>query len=230
MIRSTGMLAATAMILAGGTPALGAETGFYLTAGAGPAAERLGDSNGINISIGTGFFPPVNNIVHLEPVSVESGDDDVGFGLGVGFRFSRYFAAELDYLDFGTAEVTETYETNLGNSFPAFPATLTHEYSSSIAGPAVSALGILPLGKGFEIHLRGGVLFADREIEIPLAVGSGPDTFGDSVWLAGAGVDWTSAGRWGLRAEYQRSGELDSSVVAGQTAVEWLSLRLRFGF
>jgi opacity protein-like surface antigen len=206
------------------TPAPAAETGFYLTAGAGRAEEDPGKSNGINISFG---LPPAG-IRHIEPDSVEVDSGDVAWSIGAGYKFTKHFAAELEYLDLGTTDYTERY--TFDSPFPVDSGVLTHNYSSSMTGLSVSALGLLPVGKGFELFLRGGALFADREVQIPLALGSGDNTFGDTVWLAGAGVDWNLNDRWALRAEYQRTGEFESTLSAGEAAAESLSLRVRFGF
>lgn len=206
------------------TPAAAADNGFYVSAGVGRAEEDPGKSNGINVSFG---LPPIG-IQHVEPDSVEVDNGDTSWSVGVGYRFSKHFAAELEYLDLGTTDYTERY--TIDSPFPVDSGVLTHRYSSSMTGLAVSALASLPVGKGFALFVRGGGLFADREVNIPLALGTGDNTFGDTVWLAGAGVDWNLAARWALRAEYQRTGDFESTLSAGEAAAESLSLRVRFSF
>jgi hypothetical protein len=166
--------------------------------------------------------------VHVTPERVEADGGDTGWGIGVGYRFSRYVAAEFEYMDFGTSQITEYYD--LSTVGLPFPTTFQPEFISEISGPAVSLLGSLPVGKSFQIFVRAGALFADRKMDTPSSLGDGPITFGDTVWLAGAGVDWSFAGRWGVRAEYQRSDEVESNILSGGSAIEWLSLRLRFDF
>jgi hypothetical protein len=41
-------------------------------------------------------------------------------------------------------------------------------------------------------------------------------------------VDWSFANRWEIRAEYQRTGELDSSLLAGESELERVSLSVLF--
>jgi opacity protein-like surface antigen len=207
-----------------GAPALAADQGFYISAGLGLAEEDPGKSNGINVSFG---LPPVG-ILHLEPDSVEVDSGDVAWSIGVGYRFSRHIAAEVEYQDLGTTEYTEHY--TFDSPFPVDSGQITHAYSSSMTGLSVSALGSLPMGKAFAFFLRGGALFVDREVHIPRAVGSGDHTFADTVWLGGAGVDWNPADRWALRAEYQRTGEFGSTLSAGEATAEAFSLRVRFSF
>ena len=89
------------------------DTGFYLSAGVGRAEEDPGKSIGTNFSIG---FPPAG-IVHLEPDRVDVDSGDTAWSVGVGYRFSRYVAAEVEYLDFGTTEITEYYNFD-GTAIP----------------------------------------------------------------------------------------------------------------
>ena len=213
-------IAAGCLLAAPATPLLAADSGFYFSAGVGRAEEDPGDSIGINLGVG---LPP-DGIVHVQPDRVEVESDGVAWSVAVGYRFTRYFAAELEYMDFGTSEYSEHYDLDI----PPFPSELTRNYTSKVTGPAVSVLGSLPIGKGFEAFLRVGALFADREIEVPGLMGTGATTFGDTVWLGGAGVDWSFASRWGIRAEYQLSGDSDSNFLASETAVERVSLSLRF--
>ncbi len=202
-------------------PALAAEPGFYLSASAGHAEENPGKSIGTNIAIG-GLFP--SGIQHIEPTRVDVDNGDVAWGAAVGYRLNPYFAAEVEYIDFGTANVSEHYNP----ATPPFPADLTQSYSSKVKGPALSVLGSVPLGKAWDVFLRAGVLFADREINLGRSVSIRGNTFGSTVWLAGAGVEWSVASRWALRAEYQRTGKLDTSFLAGSTELERASLSVLF--
>ena len=217
VLSASGLLAST-----GSAPVLAADTGFYLSAGIGRAEEDPGKSNGANFSIG---FPPAG-IVHVEPDRVEADGGDTAWSVGVGYKFSRYFAAEVEYLDFGTTEIAEHYSLDL----PPLPDEITLNYTSKLTGPAISVLGSLPLGKGFEVYLRAGALFADREIASLLPTDAGSTKFADTVWLGGVGVDWTFAGRWAIRAEYLTSGDSSATLFSGETAAESVLLRLRYKF
>jgi OmpA-OmpF porin, OOP family len=211
-------LAAVASIFA--APGFAADAGFYLTATVGQAEE---DPR----SIGTNFFIgfPFVEIVHIDPDRV-AVDESVAWSVAVGYRLNAYFAAEVEYIDFGSADITEHYTLGPPLS-PPFPDELTRRYASKVKGPALSVLGSLPVGEGLDAFLRAGVLFADRELEIPQSIGL-DDKFGSTVWLAGAGVDWSFANRWAIRAEYQRTGKLDETFLAGETELERMSLSVLF--
>jgi opacity protein-like surface antigen len=214
-------------------PALAAEPGFYLGASVGRAEEDP-KSNGTNIAIG--LFP--SQIQHIDPTRVDADNSGAAWGAAAGYRFNRYIAAEVEYMDFGTADVSETYDLSAilptlpgvptGTPILITPAQLTRTYSSRVKGPALSMLGTLPVGKAWDLFLRAGVLFADRKIEVGQSIGLGDTTFGSTVWLAGVGADWSFANRWALRAEYQHTGKLDSNFLVGETELDRVALSVLF--
>jgi hypothetical protein len=143
----------------------------------------------------------------------------------LGYQINRYFAAEVEYIDFSTTDISEHYNVDLSPISGSFE--FTHKYESKVTGPAVSLLGSVPVGKGLDVFLRAGVLFADRVLEIPRSTGL-DDKFGSTVWLGGVGVNWSFATRWAIRAEYQRTGKLEETFLAGETELERLSLSALF--
>jgi hypothetical protein len=111
--------------------------------------------------------------------------------------------------------------------------TIEHKFATDVSGPAVSALGILPLGARFELFLRAGLLFADSKVRSEdgvLSIPPQPDsvTYADRVLIGGAGVDWNFAGRWSARLEYQRSKNIEPNPDIAESHVELLSLGVLF--
>src|SRR5262245_45776260 len=103
---TAGMLAATlGLALLPTRPACAADKGFYFTAGSGIAEEDAGNSNGFTIAFG----PPPASVIHYEPEGVAVDGNDLGWGVGVGYKFSRYFAAEVEYIDYATTDYSEEY-------------------------------------------------------------------------------------------------------------------------
>jgi opacity protein-like surface antigen len=195
-----------------------AEPGFYVTASSG-LGEEDPKSAGINVGNSLGVF-------HIDPDSVEVDSDKLAWSVGLGYRINRYLAGELEYVDFGTTDVTENYSTNTPGAPIPFPTVIVSRYSSNVTGPALSVLGTLPVGANFELFLRGGALFASREFEFGL--GSLDEKFSRTVWLAGAGVTWSFAKRWAVRAEFQKTGKLGESIVSGETQLQRMSLGVLF--
>ena len=103
-----------------------------------------------------------------------------------GYRFTRYMAAEVGYLDTGDAEETiEGTEVTLN-------ATGTH----------ASVIAQWPIGETFALHARAGMI--DWDAELTLSDEFGTDTASatgqDLFW--GAGATFNFAERFGLRLEY----------------------------
>lgn len=213
------LIASGSLVAMGATPVIAAEPGFYVAATVGHAEENPGASDGIAV-----IPAPFGSITQVFPERVEVDSGDVAWGAAIGYRINRYVAAKVEYMDLGTATVSEDYF--LAAPGPFFPPGLlqfTRRYTSKISGPALSVLGSLPLGDSFDLFLRGGVFFADRKIG-----GADGNTFGDTVWLGGVGASWSFASRWTLRAEYQRTGETDSHAFAAATDTERASLSILF--
>jgi opacity protein-like surface antigen len=195
-----------------------AEPGFYVTASLGTGDENP-KSAGTNI--GTSLF-----IFHIDPDQVAVDDGDLAWSVGLGYRINKYLAGEVEYVDFGTTNVAEHYTVDApGQSFP-FPAEFTSEYSSHVTGPVLSLLGTLPVGKNFELYLRGGALFGSREFK--LGFGALDEKFSSTVWVAGAGATWSFVSRWAIRAEYQQTGTLSETFVSGETRLKRMSLSALF--
>lgn len=213
--------AALVGLLAGRADA--SEPGFYVTATAG-----TGDEN--PKSNGTNFGSPLG-VVHVDPDQVEVNDGSFAWGVGLGYRINNYLAGEVEYMDFGTTDIHEHYTVPNPGPFP-FPTDFDLNHASKVTGPALSLLGMLPVGQNFELFLRGGALFASREYSVGGQVSfAGQDQkFASTVWLAGAGATWSFAKRWGIRTEYQQSGSLDKTLVTGETKVKRVSVSALYRF
>jgi opacity protein-like surface antigen len=195
-----------------------AEPGFYVTASLGMSDEDP-KSAGTNVGNSEGIF-------HVESDQINVDDGKVAWSVGLGYRVNRYLAAEVEYVDFGTTEVAEHYSVSNTTAPIPFPTVFTLKYSSHVTGPVLSLLGTLPVGEHLELFLRGGALFGAREFK--LGFGALDDKFASTVWLAGAGVSWSFAKRWAIRAEYQQTGKFSESFVSGETRLQRMSLSALF--
>src|SRR5688500_10223891 len=95
------LAAALAMIL-GNTASAETSSGFYFGLTGGLVSTDIGSKSdfdeGLAIPIAQGLLA-----VGFDDVDIESSldDSDIGWGLEIGYRFNRYIAAELGYLDLG---------------------------------------------------------------------------------------------------------------------------------
>lgn len=198
-------------------------TGWYLGASAGSAKHDVSNGSAQG-SILVGFS---GGIFTVPRTSLRTDDSSTGWRGLAGSRFNRYLAAELEYLDFGSSEIHETYVVE-DFPFPGPGLTIEQDFKTDVSGPAVSALGKLPVGANFELFLRAGVLFADSKVRMEQSFGRGAITYSDRVLIGGAGVDWQFADRWSVRLEYQRSKDIEPNLDIAESHVELLSLGVLF--
>lgn len=211
-------------LLAAGT-AQAAETGFYVGVDAGRPDYDVGRGDGILVSLSGPFGG--GSIFTVYPENIDVDDDGVSWGATIGYRIHKYVAAEVAYLDLADANTRERYR--VPSPTPLLPDfTINREAKISVSGPTFSVLGILPLGAGFEPYVRVGVLFADLEHETLSPLGSAKVTFGTEELFGGVGVQWSFAGRWAVRLEYQRVNEISGSIRNGDVEIDHLTLGASF--
>jgi opacity protein-like surface antigen len=225
MTRASVALSAIALIgvLAGSSAA--AESGFYAGVAGAIAQHDVGKNNGVS-------FHATSSIMTLNarPLFVDTEDRVPGWNLTLGYRLNDYVAAELEYLDLGSADVTENYGPS-SLPPPYFQGPIKRHLTASVAGPAVSIVGSWPLGERFEVFGGVGYLFADQEIEErtpPVPDRSRSSNYEAEVWLGSIGVSWEVAPRWALRLEYMRTSELDATRVSGENEIQALNLGALF--
>jgi OmpA-OmpF porin, OOP family len=199
--------------------------GFYLGGSVGGATHDVGNGGAQGtILVGIGGL----GVFQVPRASLDTDDESTGWRGLAGYRFNRYLAAELEYLDFGTSEIHETYVVEDVLPFPGPPLTIEQNFKSDVSGPAVSMLGKLPVGQQFELFLRAGVLFADSKVRMEQRLRPSSVTYSDRVLIGGVGVDWNFAGRWSARLEYQHSKNIEPNLDIGESHVELVSLGVLF--
>jgi opacity protein-like surface antigen len=221
-VRLTAVMMIVALFAAAGSGEA-AEPGFYVAAGVGQAEQDVRRSDGIVVAFGSPFG---GTLTAVRPDAISVDDDELSWNGVLGYRINRYIAAELAYMEFGEADVSERYTIRPPLLF--LPIELTRDLAISVTGPAVSVLGLLPLGSRFDLFIRAGVLFADKEVTQRFTTSSQSMTFGSEVWLGGAGVDWSFANRWAVRLEYLRTGKTDADISSGESDLRQIALGVLF--
>ena len=159
----------------------------------------------------------------IRNLSSSTEDSDIGYQAMFGFRFTRYFAAEIGLAQFGTLSSTAKAELDFGDGF--VPASVMLEFQAG--GPIFSAVGILPIGDKFELFGRLGYLFTSAEREFTARVDGESGGFGSAKGdsqdpVYGIGFAWNINQVYSIRGEFQkldslgeanRSGEEDLTVV-----------------
>ena len=132
-------------------------------------SPAMAAGNGSYIGAGIGDFG----------IKVDSFDaSDTGFKVFGGYRFMDYFAAELEYIDGGTAEDSG--------------------FEIDVSGWNLSGVGRLPIGEKFNVFAKLGMIFWDADLG---GLENASDSGEDFSWGIGAGYSFTD--NFGMQVEYQ---------------------------
>jgi len=164
---------------------------------------------------------------------VSSTDDsDIGFQVGAGYRFGRYFAAEMAFAQFGELSTTASAEVDYPQDEAGFePSDLELKYDTG--GPVFSAIGIFPFNEHFEIYGRVGLVFASFKRSFSSTVNgqtlSGSARSDSQKPVYGAGLAWNINKVYSLRAEYEVINEIgDTGVGTEDLKIMGMQFSMRF--
>lgn len=211
-----------------------AQEGFYFGIAGGQSSADL-SKNELDAGFGrvADAFAAELNLVALDMDSTLD-DSDAAWGLHVGYQWGAHVAVEIGYVDLGeayydgAAALTDSFDTPVGVlGLPAFFRT---------NGVTAAVLGILPLGERFDLHVRGGVLFARNRTTVRFTdFETGEFIISEEVrsnskdLFAGLGGAWNINADYSLRLEYQRFldvGDDEDSLV--EYDIDLISLNLLF--
>ncbi|HEX7115748.1 MAG TPA: outer membrane beta-barrel protein [Steroidobacter sp.] len=225
------VVAAAGLGLLASTAARSEQVGFYFGLSGGPVSVDLSKSE-FDDALVTVFED-----AGFASVAVDStlDDSDQGWGVQVGYRWNRYVAAEVGYVNLGEAlyEAELQLEDPLGGT-----AIIATDNRFQTTGIVASVLGMLPLTERFDVHARLGVYFADTRVRTR-AVSIEPDlpdtfmsvqTRSDSKDLfAGIGAAWNINDSYAVRLEWQRFLDVgDDDDLGDETDVDFISLSILF--
>jgi hypothetical protein len=170
-------------------------------------------------------------------------DDSVSvWGVQLGYRWGKFFATEVGYAKLGEASYRLPHFVNvtataLGSGVSAsdtFEAERAAVFTS--AGPTISALGMLPLGERFDLHVRGGIYLADtrlsnriRDVETDFNNVMHDRTDASETELyAGLGGAWNINENCVLRAEYQKYFDVGDEKKTGESDIDVFNISVLF--
>jgi hypothetical protein len=179
------------------------EAGFYVGGNYGQSDTTLDIApfDALAQAVNTAFFFAITD----RSSTLEDGKDTTYSFFG-GYRFSRHWAVEAGYMDFGKRVYREQ---SIGNYLfdEADEPPRTHELklSSHSTGLTVSGLGILPLSYRSELFARGGISYVQNNVEIRGPYSAALRGGGATSFLAGVGGSFTFADIYAVRLEFQRA-------------------------
>lgn len=246
------------------TPAAFAQEykGFYFTVWGGSGSVDIPSKRSFDVAVLAGL-PEVldaswyvdnndtpttltDDVLHefaLAGWGTSSLDDSVSvWGTQIGYRFGKFFAAEVGYAKLGEASyrlpigVVETVtDITTGASVSGdFAAERALQFTS--AGPTISALGMLPIGQYFDLHLRAGIYLADtrvtnriRDVEFNTGnIAHGRVDASQTEIFGGIGGAWNINENFTLRVEYQRYLDVGDDEKTGESDIDVFNLSVLF--
>jgi OOP family OmpA-OmpF porin len=150
-------------------------------------------------------------------------DDEASvWAVSGGYRINRYFAVEVGYLNLGTLEGPTRRE---GSPHPGGSSLVQRELQTT--GPAITAIGTLPLSESWKAYMRAGVLLADSELNQRSNGAPSSFSFDSEAPTLGAGVQYDCKAHWSARLEFEHWFDIGDDVGL-QAEVNALSLAVLY--
>jgi len=181
---TTIVFAALAVLVA--APAAAQDTGFYVGGAAGQSSYRA-------------ICLDFDNMVGVSGAFDCQTREATGGKVFAGWRFHRYFAAELSYLDFGKARLAGTVP---GGSV---------EGTTTAKAAGLSLVGFIPVGDQLSLFGRLGGLQTQTNATLN---GAGQPSRDETEIHTGIGGLYQLGRRWALRAEYERASDIKVDLIS----------------
>jgi hypothetical protein len=163
------------------------------------------------------------------------------WGVQLGYRWGKYFATEIGYAKLGESSYRLPLSVNYtvtNRSNQSFTDTFDGERAAvfTSAGPTISALGMLPIGQSFDLHVRAGIYLADtrltnriRDVETDFAniMHDRVDASETEVY-GGIGGAWNINENTVLRVEYQKYLDVGDDEKTGEGDIDVFNLSVLF--
>jgi OOP family OmpA-OmpF porin len=143
-------------------------------------------------------------------------DSDTAIKAFVGYRFLKFVAIEVGYVDLGEFTIEGTSDGS-GPDFFAGPV----DAAAEVDGYDVSVLGILPIGKRLKVFARAGYYLWDSEVTVSNGgLSLSEDDDGEDT-LIGAGASFRLGAGIDVRAEYEQFDVDDITVDVISAGLTW---------
>lgn len=215
------------------------ETGWYFGLSGGLTTTGLSRSD-IDRQVVNGLAAELaaeDLILTAASVSSDLDDSDKGWSIDIGYRINRYVAVEVGYVDLGEflyeASMLLTVDDGPGG-LPAAQFDFDADQRMQVNGPFASVLGMFPISDAFDVHVRGGLLFADTRARARSIVENDPVSFvsfqakdSSKEFFAGIGASWNINQSYALRLEYQKFLDV-GDVATGEGDIDFVNVSILF--
>lgn len=150
-------------------------------------------------------------------------EDDKGFKLQAGYRFNENFAVEGGFVDLGKLHyhADATSPMLAVGGFHVDASASVHAF-----GVNVDALGILPVGAGFSLFAKAGVIAARTETRLSVGIADDNTNATDVKPTFGIGAEYAMTDKLGVRLEFERFSKLGDKNKTGEADVDLASIGL----
>jgi OOP family OmpA-OmpF porin len=203
-----------------------AEPGWYLV-GFGGEVSASGLSQDQTDANVLAIFDSVGLVAVINSSTVD--DSDTGYGVAGGYQLNDHFAVEFAYVNLGSVEYSAF--TTVTDGVEVADAEIGLE--SSAKGPAVSVLGILPIGDRFSLYGRVGLSFMSAEGTARITIDGTSErarqTSQKSDPVFGVGAEFSLGKHAAIRLAWDRYLDVGTEDVTGDVDADLITLGLRFG-
>lgn len=136
-------------------------------------------------------------------LAITSCDDkDTAWKGFAGYRFSRHFAAEASYINFGKYSATLTFGGATGS------------VNADATGWGLAVLGIAPVGNNFELFGKLGFMRGESQANVTVGAISGTVGSKGTELHYGVGGVYNFTPKLGLRLEWENVDDADLSMLS----------------
>jgi OmpA-OmpF porin, OOP family len=201
--------------------------GFYVNAGFGQAQYDIAQQDLDDVALAA--FESAG----LTVIDADSSFDDKGsaWSLAGGYRFSRYLALEVGYLDLGSSEYRAA-----GPVFVPGVGIVDGSMGVDISakGPTVAAAAFLPLGQKFDLHGHLGMFFSDTTLDIGVSLDDESESDEVSAKsrdvFAGVGAAFHLTQTFAVSLDYSVFKDVGDENETGEGDIDSLRLGIQYKF
>jgi OmpA-OmpF porin, OOP family len=206
----------TALALVAGSAVAADDSGFYAGAGIGYGKINV-NSDKLDNNFNA-FFSDIGSTLEVSKSDV--GQGATPYSLTVGYKWMKYLATEISYIDLGNADYTGTvYDTEAS----AAVGKIKGQWDAK--GWPVSVLGIWPIDDAWSVFGRVGVFIGDVKLTAKAtyddgdlicglsACAKGHESQSSTEFIGGVGTDFNFLDTWTARLEWQAMPSLGNDKV-----------------
>jgi opacity protein-like surface antigen len=202
----------TALALVAGS-AVAADSGFYAGAGIGYGKINI-NSDKLDRVIDNGL-----SSVDWSVDKSNVGQGATPYSLTVGYKWMKYFATEISYIDLGNADYTAKVSCDTLASCEVASGDGTGKVKGQwdAKGWPVSVLGIWPIDDSWEVFGRVGVFIGDVKLTAKAVesdgswLAKGHESTSSTEFIGGVGTNFNFMDTWTARVEWQAMPSLGNS-------------------